>query len=74
MTPAVLEDACAGRLFGHSTGPGPPEGRPLTLSERLDGAWQVLNAKGAAECPVCRSRLVLRHELGVCDGCGSRLR
>jgi hypothetical protein len=73
VTTAVLEEACAGRLFGHSAGPGPPDGRPLTLSERLDGAWWSLNVKGAAECPVCRSRLALREGRGVCDDCGSRL-
>ena len=33
------------------------DGGRLTLEQRLDGVWEGLHAAGAADCPVCGSRM-----------------
>jgi hypothetical protein len=50
------------------------DGGRLTLEQRLDGVWEGLHAAGAAECPVCGSRMASDGEGGGrCGGCGSSL-
>ena len=71
MTTALLESPT--RMFGESGGDPPPAGGRATLEERLRDAWRVMNADGAAECPVCRSRTIFRDGSGECGSCGSRL-
>ena len=44
-----------------------------TLEERLNAAWEELEAVGAAECPVCGDRLEREGDSGLCGGCGSVL-
>ena len=41
----------------------------VTLEDSILGAWEALEARGRAECPVCRSTI----ERGGCAGCGSVL-
>ncbi len=48
-------------------------GRRLTLEERLQGAWEGLRADGAADCPVCGDRMVVRGNAGGCGSCGAQL-
>lgn len=48
-------------------------GRRLTLEERLQGVWEGLRADGAADCPVCRSRMVVHEGGGGCASCGAQL-
>jgi len=48
-------------------------GDRLTLEARLERTWEGLLAVGAAECPVCRSRLEWRAMAGVCRGCRSTM-
>jgi hypothetical protein len=48
-------------------------GRRLTLEERLQGAWEGLRADGAADCPVCRARMVASAGGGSCTSCGTQL-
>ena len=36
----------------------------VTLEDSILGVWEALDARGRAECPVCRATLVR-------DGCGS---
>jgi len=50
----------AGRLFE-------PSGS--TLEDRILGAWEDLDERGRAECPVCRGEL----EVAGCRSCGSEL-
>jgi hypothetical protein len=71
MTTALLESPT--RMFGESAGDPPPAGGRATLEERLRETWRALNAHGAAECPVCRSRMMFRDGSGECGSCGSRL-
>jgi hypothetical protein len=40
-----------------------------TLEDSILGAWEALEARGRAECPVCRAVL----ERGGCPTCGSEL-
>jgi hypothetical protein len=41
----------------------------VTLEESILGAWEALEARGRAGCPVCRGEL----EAGGCATCGSQL-
>jgi hypothetical protein len=41
----------------------------VTLEDSILGAWEALEARGRAECPVCHATL----ERGGCVNCGSRL-
>jgi hypothetical protein len=59
------------RLSGSRANPQP--GRGVTLAERLDGLWATLHTDGDAECPICRATMRLRHGVGECRGCGSKL-
>ena len=61
------------RLFELGSGPVRPRGGSLTLEQKLDRALEALHTEGAAECPVCRSRMVGDAEGGRCAGCGSQL-
>lgn len=70
MATALLESPL------HLFTPGPvgrSGGRRLTLEERLQGAWEGLRADGVADCPVCRSRMVVRDGAGGCGSCGAQL-
>ena len=47
------------------------DGGRLTLEQRLDSVWEGLHAAGAADCPVCGSRMEENGEGGGrCGGCG----
>jgi hypothetical protein len=48
-------------------------GSGLTLEQLLDDVWEGLHADGAAECPVCDSRMTAAPGGGTCGGCGSTL-
>jgi hypothetical protein len=55
-------------------------GGRLTLGQLLDGVWEGLHADGAAECPLCRGRMVAGNAQGPearngarCRDCGTRL-
>ena len=41
----------------------------VTLEDSILGAWEALEARGRAECPVCRATL----ERDGCGTCGSQL-
>jgi hypothetical protein len=41
-----------------------------TLDERISATWSSLVSEGAADCPVCSSRVRAAHQ---CDNCGSEL-
>jgi hypothetical protein len=41
----------------------------VTLEDSILGAWEALEARGRAECPVCHATL----EHGGCASCGSKL-
>jgi hypothetical protein len=75
MTSALLDAPRLGLIASVPTGgrADRPGGRGLTLAERLDGLWAGLHADGEAECPICRERMRLRHGVGECGGCGSKL-
>ncbi len=50
------------------------DGGRLTLEQRLDGVWEGLHAAGAADCPICGSRMEGTGDgTGHCGGCGSTL-
>ena len=50
------------------------DGGRLTLEQRLDGVWEGLHAAGAADCPVCGSRMEKDGDSGGrCGGCGSSI-
>ena len=68
--PRKLGSAGVRRPFDSSDG-----GR-LTLEQTLEGVWEGLGADGAAECPMCRGRMVARAaESGAsCGDCGTSLR
>jgi DnaJ-class molecular chaperone len=59
------------------TAPAPPLEAPapgeLTLGEVLDGAWQELNARGAASCPVCHGGMAPAGGTVRCEDCGAEL-
>jgi len=48
--------------------------RDLTLGRLLDGAWQDLQARSSADCPLCGDLLDLAGDAGRCRDCGSELR
>jgi hypothetical protein len=72
MTSAVLDTPS--RAFVEASSTASPGGGRMTLEERLQGAWRLLHAEGAAECPVCASEMTLRAGAGECGGCGARMR
>jgi hypothetical protein len=41
----------------------------VTLEDSILGAWEALEARGRAECPVCSAELTV----GGCPTCGSEL-
>ena len=50
------------------------DGGRLTLEQRLGGIWEGLRAAGAADCPVCGSRMDATGDgAGRCGGCGTTL-
>ena len=71
MTAVALE--APRRVFAEGCLSAPPGGERATLEERLQRAWRLLHADGAAECPVCGSELTLRGGAGECGGCGAQL-
>jgi hypothetical protein len=46
----------------------------MSLDERLQGAWRLLHAEGAGECPVCGGEMRLEAGVGECGGCGAMMR
>ena len=55
--------------------PRPPSGaESLTLGRGLAVAWERLLVAGAAECPVCRGRLVPAGDAARCECCRAELR
>ena len=51
------------------------DGGRLTLEQRLDSVWEGLHAAGAADCPLCGSRMEPAEDAaGQCGGCGSQIR
>jgi tRNA(Ile2) C34 agmatinyltransferase TiaS len=48
---------------------GESEPSGLTLEKLVLGAWEDLEARGRARCPVCRDELTARG----CGTCGSEL-
>jgi hypothetical protein len=50
-----------------------PERGELTLGERLGDAWQKLQRRGTATCPVCGEDMVSTADAASCGGCGSEL-
>jgi hypothetical protein len=48
---------------------GAHEPSGLTLEDLVLGAWEDLEARGRARCPICRDELTARG----CDTCGSEL-
>jgi hypothetical protein len=83
VTSALAERRSGSRLFSDrelvAAGARTPRresrsgGGGLTLEQLLDGVWEGLHADGAAECPVCRSRMTRSDAAGDCGGCGSHL-
>jgi len=71
MTAAAL--AAPAGAFAEAAPSASQGGGRMTLEERLDRAWRVLRAGGAAECPVCGGDMALRGAAGECGGCGTRL-
>jgi hypothetical protein len=47
--------------------------RRMTLAERLDREWRVLQAEGRAQCPACHGPMHLSGGAGRCGGCGAVL-
>jgi hypothetical protein len=71
MSTALLDPPA--RLFGESPRTDVRSGGRLTLEERLRATWHAANTEGAADCPLCGSRMTLRAEAAECGSCGSRL-
>ena len=71
MSTAILEPPA--RLFGESSRANVRSGGRLTLEERLRATWQAAGSEGAADCPLCGSRMTYRGEAAECGSCGSRL-
>jgi hypothetical protein len=71
MTAGVL-DAPA-RAFAGTSSSAPAGGGRVTLEERLEGAWRMLQSRGAVECPVCGGEMALRGGAGECGGCGAKM-
>jgi hypothetical protein len=49
------------------------DGNRLTLGQSLDGVWEGLVAVGAADCPMCGTRMERSGTGGSCGGCGTTL-
>ena len=45
----------------------------ITLGQLLTRAHEDVQARGAAECPVCGGALALNRSVGRCQDCGSQL-
>ena len=58
------------RRFGHLEARQMFEPGARTLDERISSTWSSLVSEGAAECPVCSSRMLAAHQ---CSACGSEL-
>jgi ribosomal protein L37AE/L43A len=71
VTAAVLD--APRRAFAEAGSSAPQGGGRMTLEERLQRAWRLLHAQGAAECPVCGSEMTLRAGTGECGGCGAQM-
>jgi hypothetical protein len=71
MTAALLDLPLS--LSGQTRRLRPAGGRDVTLEERLESALRSVQADGAAECPVCRSRMHAEEGAARCSGCGSTL-
>jgi hypothetical protein len=71
MSPALLDAPV--RLSAKSADPARVSGGRMTLEQRLDQTWRTLQAQGAAECPLCHSRMSNHGSAGECGGCGTRL-
>ena len=72
MTAGLLE--APSRVGAEASSTAPPGGGRMSLEERLRGAWRLLHAEGAAECPVCGSEMRLHAGVGECGGCGARMK
>lgn len=48
-------------------------GDRLTLEQHLERIWEGLLAAGAAECPICLSRMEASGQAAVCESCGTAL-
>ena len=71
MTTALLESPLS--LFGEARRLRPADGRGITLEELLEGTLRSAQAGGAAECPVCQTRMHAEDGAARCSGCGSTL-
>ena len=71
MIGAVLD--APSRALAEASSGAPRGGGPMTLEARLQGAWRLLCAEGAAACPVCGGEMTLRAGTGECGGCGARM-
>jgi hypothetical protein len=71
MSTALLEPPA--RLFGESPCRAAHSGGRMTLEERLRDTWRAVNAEGAADCPLCGSRMTVRDAAAECGSCGTRL-
>jgi hypothetical protein len=71
MSTAVLEPAA--RHLGESPLSAARSGGRITLEERLRATWRAANAEGAADCPLCGSRMTLSAAAAECGSCGTRL-
>jgi hypothetical protein len=71
VTAAVV--AAPGPAFADECLSASQGGGRVTLEERLQRAWRLLHADGAAECPICRGEMTLRGDAGECGGCGTKM-
>jgi hypothetical protein len=71
MSTALLEPPA--RLFGESPLGATRSGGRITLEERLRATWRAAHAEGAADCPLCGSRMTLSDAAAECGSCGTRL-
>jgi hypothetical protein len=49
------------------------DGNRLTLGQSLDRVWEGLVAVGAADCPLCGTKMERSAAGGSCGGCGTTL-
>ena len=49
------------------------DGNRLTLGQSLDSVWEGLVAVGAADCPMCGTRMERSAAGGSCGGCGTTM-
>jgi ribosomal protein L37AE/L43A len=71
MTAALLELPV--RQVDEAAARGGASGGRATLEGRLRETWRALAEHGTSECPLCRSRMILREAVGECGTCGTRL-